>query len=177
MQLPYGSPMTNSPAALSGFGAIPCMFRPIQHGRPLYTSYNQVPPTPYNTPTTPRTLPHHGRTLSPMNSSPFNAGMSSMSRPITGQQSRSPALNSDMRREGSPFLDGSGNEGIALSVTNLDYNISGREWKKILHQTFQQYVQVSHGDFRARAQCFHSQYSCICCSRKIYKAMQGQEEE
>lgn len=120
--------------------SIPCGFRPIQQGRQLYnSSYGQVPATPYNTPTTPRTLPQHGRTLSPMNSSPFSTGLvPPVSRPITAQ-TRSPLANE--MREGSPFLDHS-NDGIALAVTNLDYNISGREWKKILHQTFQQYIQV-----------------------------------
>lgn len=35
-------------------------------------------------------------------------------------------------------------EGVALSVTNLDYNITSKEWKKILYHTFRQYVQVIH---------------------------------
>lgn len=139
----YSSPMTNSHTQFGGFGAPPCLFRPIQHGRPLFTSsYNQVPPTPYNTPTTPRSLPHHGRTISPMSSSPFNIGiMPPTSRPITGQQIRSP-LSNDMLDSGSLGVDSPVTEGVALSITNLDYNISGREWKKILHQTFQQYIQV-----------------------------------
>ncbi len=30
-----------------------------------------------------------------------------------------------------------------LMVSNLDYNISAREWKKILYTEFQQHVQVT----------------------------------
>ena len=35
-----------------------------------------------------------------------------------------------------------GSPPIQLMVANLDYNISAREWKKILYTEFQQHVQV-----------------------------------
>lgn len=62
-------------------------------------------------------------------------------RAITGQSKRTPLYkrntSSVSPAEAKPC------EGVALSVTNLDYNITAREWRKILHQTFQQYVQVN----------------------------------
>lgn len=38
--------------------------------------------------------------------------------------------------------EGHSGEGLELMVSNLDYNISAREWKKILFAEFQQQVQV-----------------------------------
>lgn len=43
---------------------------------------------------------------------------------------------------GSPGEDGFDSSAIELMVSNLDYNISAREWKKILYAEFQQQIQV-----------------------------------
>lgn len=32
--------------------------------------------------------------------------------------------------------------GVEVMVSNLDYNISGKEWRKILYSEFHQHVQV-----------------------------------
>lgn len=54
-------------------------------------------------------------------------------------------------------VDEMGNVGscLELMVTNLDYNISAREWKKILFTTFQQQVQVNVWDFLSALICCH----------------------
>ena len=47
----------------------------------------------------------------------------------------------ECEREG-PMLVGGPHGAVQLMVSNLDYNISAREWKKILTAEFQQHVQV-----------------------------------
>ena len=42
-----------------------------------------------------------------------------------------------------PSVPGAATDGSCeLMVSNLDYNISAREWKKILHTEFQHQIQV-----------------------------------
>ena len=54
----------------------------------------------------------------------------------------------DIPEEGSSTTSESPDVGhpVELMVSNLDYNISAREWKKILFTEFQQQVQVGVGE-------------------------------
>ena len=75
------------------------------------------------------------------NSTRSSPGLSTDSSNFQPIRNYSPtSCDSDMGSSSS-YQQGDG-QGIELMVSNLDYNIRGREWKKILFTEFQQHVKV-----------------------------------
>lgn len=121
----------------------PCL--PYRYGSPC-----PVPPS--RSPSFRRTpgasRPPSSRSNSSGRGSPFmglysdgSCSSSSFCMPVRGH---SPVMSSTELCAMSPSSDvGSYKDTIQLMVSNLDYNISAREWKKILYTEFQQQVQVS----------------------------------
>jgi hypothetical protein len=54
----------------------------------------------------------------------------------------SPVLPPELRSGSDMDRTGDMDDDVELMVSNLDYNISAREWKKILFTEFQQQIQV-----------------------------------
>ena len=81
-------------------------------------------------------------------------------------RSPSPLLSAADLCSGTPDDYNPDNSAVELMVSNLDYNISAREWKKILYAEFQQHVQVCYM-VKFLASFFYFCYAVVCHSKDV----------